>query len=170
MDDGRREFLHFGELEVHCVLAFGGFEDGHLLELFDPGLGFRRLGGVVAEFVDECLQVGTLGHLVLILTFGRLATLLFGCVEGVEVGAFVIVEAFGVLVDYVGCYFVQKGSVMGDDEEGTGVRLEVAGEEGDGGDVQHVRRFCDVSACILGLYQDLFYRQGEAGLVRRRAL
>ena len=114
--------------------------------------------------------MGTLGHLVFILSFGRLASLLFGCVEGVEVGAFVIVEAFGVLVDYVGCYFVQKGSVMGDDEEGTGVGLEVAGEEGDGGDVQHVGRFCNVSACSLGVFQELFYRQGEAGPVRRRAL
>ena len=87
--------------------------------------------------------MGTLGHLVFILTFGRLASLLFSCVEGVEVGAFVIVEAFGVLVDDVGCYFVQKGSVMGDDEKGAGVGLEIAGEEGDGGDVQHVGRFCD---------------------------
>ena len=96
--------------------------------------------------------MGTLGHLVFILSFGRLASLLFGCVEGVEVGAFVIVETFGVLVNYVGCYFVQKGSVMGYDEEGTGVGLEVAGEEGDGGDVQHVGRFCDDSACFLGIF------------------
>ena len=155
---------------MDCVLAFWGFEYGHLLQLFDPRLSFRGFGGIVAEFVDECLQMGTLGHLVFVLAFGRLAALLFGCVEGVEVGAFIIVEAFRMLVDYVGCYFVQKGSVVGNDEEGTGVGLEVAGEEGDGGDVQHIGRFCDVSACILGIYQELFYRRGGAGLARRRAL
>ena len=106
LDDGRRELLHLGEFEVHRVLAFRGFQDGHLLELLDARLGFGRFGGVVAEFVDEGLQVGSLGHLVLVLAFGRLAALFFGGVEGVEVGAFVVVEAFGVLVDYIGGHFV----------------------------------------------------------------
>ena len=106
LDDGRRELLHLGEPEVHRVLAFRGFQRGHLFEFLDPRLGFGRFGGVVAEFVDECLQVGTLGHLVLILAFGRLAALFFGGVEGVEVGTFVVVEAFRVLVDDVGRHFV----------------------------------------------------------------
>ena len=108
---------------MDCVLAFWGFKYGHLLKLLDPGLGFRRFGSIVAELVDKSLQMGTLGHLVFILAFGRLAALLFGSVEGVEIGAFIIVEAFRVLVDYVGCYFVQEGSVVGDDEEGAGVGL-----------------------------------------------
>ena len=106
LDDGRRELLHLGELEVHRVLAFRGFQGGHLLEFLDPRLGFGGFGGVVAEFVDECLQVGALGHLVLILAFGRLAALFFGGVEGVEVGTFVVVEPFRVLVYDVGRHFV----------------------------------------------------------------
>lgn len=150
MYDRWRELLHLGELEVDSVLAFWGFKYGHLLEFLDPRLSFRRLGSVVTEFVDECLQMGTLGHLVFILAFGRLAALFFGGVEGVEVRAFVIVEAFRMLVNYVGCYFVQKGSVMGDDEEGAWVRLEVAGEEGNGGNVQHIGRFYEISASFLG--------------------
>ena len=106
LDDGRRELLHLGEFEVHRVLAFRGFQYGHLLEFLDPRLGFGGFGGVVAELVDECLQVRALGHLVLILAFGRLAALFFGGVEGVEVGTFVVVEAFRVLVYYVGRHFV----------------------------------------------------------------
>ena len=106
LDDGRGELLHLGEFEVHRVLAFRGFQDGHLFEFLDARLGFGGFGGVVAKLVDEGLQVGALGHLVLVLAFGRLAALFFGGVEGVEVGAFVVVEAFGVLVDYVGGHFV----------------------------------------------------------------
>ncbi len=87
--------------------------------------------------------MSTLGHLVFVLAFGCLAALLFGSVKGVEISALVIVKAFRVLVNYVGCNFVQKGSVVGDDEEGTGVGLKVAGEESDGGDIQHVGRFCE---------------------------
>ena len=153
LDDGRRELLHLGELEVHRVLALRGFQDGHLLEFLDPRLGFGGFGGVVAELVDEGLQVGSLGHLVLVLAFGRLAALFFGGVEGVEVGTFVVVEAFRVLVYYIGRHFVQKGPVVGDDKEGAGVGLEVAREEGDGGHVQHVGWFCQVSASILGDFQ-----------------
>ena len=152
MYDGWRELLHLGESEVDRVLAFWGFEHGHLLEFLDPRLRFRGFGSVVAEFVNEGLQMSTLGHLVFILAFGRLAALFFGSVEGVEVGAFVIIETLRVLVDYVGCYFIQEGSVVGDDEEGAGVRLEVAGEESDGGDVQHVGRFCKVSGSGSGVF------------------
>lgn len=168
--DRWRELLHLGELEVDCVLAFWGFKYRHLLKLLDPGLSFRRFSSVVAKLIDECLQMGTLAHLVFILAFGRLAALFFGSVEGVEVSAFIVVEAFRVLVNYVGCYFVQKGSVVGDDEEGAGVGLEIAGEEGDGGDIQHVGRFCELSASILGVLYEVVYHQGEAGLARRRAL
>lgn len=153
LDDGGRELLHLGEFEVDRVLAFRGLQYGHLLEFLDPRLGFRRFGGVVAEFVDECLQVGSLGHLVLILAFGRLAALFFGSVEGVEVGTFVVVEAFRVLVYYIGRHFIQEGPVVGDDKEGAGVGLEVAREEGDGGHVQHVGWFCQVSASISGDFQ-----------------
>ena len=117
------------------VLAFWGFQYGHLLEFLDPRLSFRRLGGVVAELVDESLQMSTLGHLVLILAFGRLAALFFGGVKGVEIGAFVIVKTLGVLVDDVGCYFIQESSVVGDDEEGAGIGLQVVGEESDGGNI-----------------------------------
>ena len=134
------------------VLALWRLKHGHLFELLDARLGFRRFGSVVAEFVDERLQMGTLGHLVLILAFGRFATLFFGGVKGVEVGALVVIEAFGVLMNYVGCHFVQEGSVVGYDEEGAGIGLQVIREEGDGGDVQHVGRFCEVSASMLGVF------------------
>ena len=133
--DRWRELLHVGEPEVDGVLAFWGFQYGHLLEFLDPRLSFRRLGGVVAKLVNECLQMSTLGHLVLILAFGRLAALFFGGVKGVEIGAFVIVKTLGVLVDDVGCYFIQESSVVGDDEEGAGIGLQVVGEESDGGNI-----------------------------------
>ena len=134
---------------MHSVLTLRGFQYGHLFKLLDPGLSLRGFGSIVAEFVDERLQVGTLSHLVFIFALGCLAALFFGSVEGVEVGAFIIVKSFRVLMDYVGCYFIQKGSVVGDDKEGAGIGLEITGEEGDGGDVQHVGRFCKVSASIL---------------------
>ena len=130
LDDGRGELFDLGEFEVHRVFAFGGFEDGHLFEFLDAGLGFGRFGGVVAELVDEGLQVGTLGHLVLVLALGGFAALFFGGVEGVEVGALVIVETFGVLVDDIRGDFIEEGSVMGDNEEGGGVGLQIGGEEG----------------------------------------
>lgn len=151
LDDGWRKLLHIRELEVDRVLAFWGFKYGHLLKLLDPGLSFRRLGRVVAELVNECLQMSTLGHLVFIFAFGRLAALFLGSVKGVEIGAFVIVKTLRVLMNYVGCYFIQEGSVVGDDEEGAGVGLEVAGEKSDGGDVQHVGRFCQKSASSSGV-------------------
>ena len=168
LDDGWRELLHVGEPEVDGVLAFGGFKYGHLFKFLDPRLGFRRLGGVVAELVDECLQMSTLGHLVLILAFGRLAALFFGGVKGIEIGAFVVVKTLGVLVDDVGCYFVQESSVVGDDEEGAGIGLQVVGEESDGGNIQHVGRFCGVSASGLTAFKEMIYRQGEADLARKR--
>ena len=127
LDDGRGELFDVGEFEVDGVFGFGGGEDGHFLELFDAGLGFGGFGGVVAEFVDEGLEVGALDGLVFVLADGGLAAFFFGGVEGVEVGAFVVVEALGVLVDDVGGDFVEEGSVVGDDEEGAGVGLEVGG-------------------------------------------
>lgn len=152
------------------IFAFWGFKHRHLFEFLDPRLGFRGFGSVVAEFVNECLQMSTLGHLVFILAFGRLAPLFFGSVKGVEISAFVIVETLRVLVDYVRRYFIQEGSVVGDDEKGARVRLEVAGEESDGGDVQHVGRFCEVSVSTSVVFLKMLYRQGEAGLVRKRGL
>ena len=112
-----REFFDFGEFEVHCVFAFWGFENGHFFEFLYSGLGFGGFGGVVAKFVDEGLEVGALGHLVFVLAFSGFAALFFCCIEGVEVGAFIVVEAFGVLVDYVRCYFIEEGSVVRDYEE-----------------------------------------------------
>ena len=103
---------------MHCVFAFWGFENGHFFEFLYSRLGFGGFGGVVTEFVDEGLEVGTLGHLVFVLAFSGFAAFFFCCVEGVEVGAFVVVEAFGVLVDYICCYFVEEGSIVGDYEEG----------------------------------------------------
>ena len=135
MYDGWRELLHVREPEVDGVLAFWRFKYGHLLKFLDPRLSFRRLGGIVAELVNKCLQMSTLGHLVLILAFGRLAAFFFGGVKGVEIGTFVVVKTLGVLVDDVGCYFVQESSVVGDDEEGAGIGLQVVGEESDGGNI-----------------------------------
>lgn len=81
LDDGGGHFLDVREAEVHGVDAFGGFQDGHLLEFLDAGLGFGGFGGVVAEFVDEGLEVGTLDHLVVVLAFGGFAPFFFGGIE-----------------------------------------------------------------------------------------
>ena len=91
MDDGWGEFFDGRELELDRVFCFGGFEDGHLFEFLDAGLGFGGFGGIVAKFVDEGLEVGSLGHLVFVFAFGGLAAFFFGGVEGVEVCAFVVI-------------------------------------------------------------------------------
>ena len=86
LDDGRGEFLNVGEAEVDCVFGFGGFEDGHLFEFLDAGLGFGGFGGVVAELVDEGLEEGALGLLVFVLAEGSLAAFFFCGVECVWEG------------------------------------------------------------------------------------
>ncbi len=141
LDDGWGEFFDFGKFEVHRVFALWRLQHGHFFQFLDPALGFTRLGSVVAEFVDEGLEVGAHGHLIFVLAFGRLTAFFLCGVEGVEVGAFVVVEAFGVLVNYVCGDFVEKCAVVGDDEESAGVGLEVGREEGYRGHVQHIGRF-----------------------------
>ena len=117
LDDWWREFFDFREFEVHSVPAFWGFENGHFFKFLYSRLGFRGFGGVVTEFVDKGLEMSALSHLIFVLAFGGFAALFFCCVEGVKVGALVVVEAFGVLVDYVCCYFVEEGSVVRDYQE-----------------------------------------------------
>ena len=85
--------------------------------------------------------MGTLSHLVFVLPFGGLAALFLCGIEGVKVGAFVVVKALRVLVNNVCGYFIEEGSVVGDDEERRGIGLEVCGKKGDRWDVQHVGRF-----------------------------
>ena len=110
---------------MHCVFALRRLQDRHFLQFLDAGLGFGGFGGVIAEFVDEGLEVSALGHLVFVFAFGGFAALFFGGIEGSEVGAFIIVKALRVLVDYVCCYFVKEGSVVGNYEEGGRVGLKV---------------------------------------------
>lgn len=131
---------------MDCVFTLRRLQHGHLFQFLNPALCFTTLGRVVAEFVNESLQMGALGHLIFVLALGGFSPFFFGGVELVEVGAFVVVEAFGVLVDYVGCDFIEEGAIVGDDEEGAGVGLEVGGEEGYGGHVQHVGGFWGLSA------------------------
>ncbi|KAI6769066.1 hypothetical protein HG531_010170 [Fusarium graminearum] len=85
--------------------------------------------------------MGSLYHLVLVLSLGNLLALLLGGVEGVEVGSTVVIETLRVLVDDVGGDFVEERSVVRYDEDGTGVCLKVIGQESNGWDVQHVGRF-----------------------------
>ena len=137
---------------MHCVDIFGWFEDGHLFELLDAGLGFGRFGGVVAELVDEGLEVRTLDHLVVVFAFCGFAAFFFGGVEGVcecsviykaseeerlkvmwiplesvhtKIGALVVVQTLGMLVDDICCDLIEEGPVMGNDKHGTRIRLEI---------------------------------------------
>jgi hypothetical protein len=73
-------------------------------------LSFGGFGGVVAELINEGLKMLAFLHLFLVLAFGGLATLFFRGVEGVEVGALVVVKALGMLVDDVCGNFVEEGS------------------------------------------------------------
>ena len=152
LDDGRGELFDVWEAEVHGVDIFRGFEDGHLFELLDAGLGFRRFSGVVAEFVDEGLEVGALDHLVVVFAFCGFAAFFFGGVEGVcewsvmyneseeerlktmwtplesvhtKIGALVVVQALRMLVDDICCDLIEESSVMGNDKHGTRIRLEI---------------------------------------------
>ena len=126
---------------MYCILTLWCFEHRHLLEFLDTRLRFTRLGGIVAKLVDKGLQVRALDHLVLVLTLRGLTTLFFGGVERVEVGALVVVEALRMLVDNIGGDFIEERTIVRNDEEGTRVGLEVGGEEGYGGYVQHVGGF-----------------------------
>ena len=152
LDNGRGELFNVWEAEVHGVDTFGWFEDGHLFELLDAGLGFGRFGGVVAEFVDEGLEVGALDHLVVVFAFCGLAAFFFGGVKGVcewsvlyreseeerlkimwtslesvhtKIGALVVVQTLRMLVNDICCDLVEESSVMGDNKHGTGIRLEI---------------------------------------------
>ena len=44
---------------------------------------------------------------------------------------FVVVQSFRMLMDNVGCHFVEKSSVVRDDEHGAWVCLKIIGQEGD---------------------------------------
>lgn len=46
------------------------------------------------------------------------------------------------LVNDIRGHFVQKGSIVRDDQERARIGLEVVGQKGDGRHVQHVGRFC----------------------------
>ena len=82
---------------------------------------FGGFGRVVSEFVDKRLKVGSLCHLLLVFALRRLTALLFGGVEGIKVGAFVVVETFRVLVDDVCGYLVEECSVVRDNEDCAGI-------------------------------------------------
>ena len=64
-----------------------------------------------------------------------------GALEGLEIRALVVVETLRMLVDNVGGDFVEECSIVGDNEYGAWVGLQIFGEEGDGWHIQHVRRF-----------------------------
>lgn len=83
LDDWWGEFFDVGEFEVDNVFGFWCFENRHFFELFNAGLGFGGLGGIVAELVDEGLEVSALAHLILVFAFGRFAAFFFGGVERV---------------------------------------------------------------------------------------
>lgn len=44
-------------------------------------------------------------------------------------------------MDNIGSHLVEEGSVVRNNEQCTGIRLEVIGQESDGRDIQHIRRF-----------------------------
>ena len=83
LDYGRGKLLDFGKLKVYRVFTFGRLEDRHFFEFLDSRLSFRGFGGIVTEFVNKSLEMGALGHLVFIFTFGGLPTFFFSGVEGV---------------------------------------------------------------------------------------
>lgn len=121
--DGRRELFDIGKFEVYSVDTLGRVEDWHALQFLDAGLRFGTLCGVVAELVDERLQMSAFAHLLLVLSLRGLAALFFGRVERVEVCTFVVIETFRVLVNDVCGNFVQEGSVVRYNQDCAGVAL-----------------------------------------------
>ena len=83
LDDWRGELLDFGEFEVHYILALWSFQNGHLFKFLDTRLRFGGFCGVVAELIDEALEMSSLDRLVLILALCRLPSLFLGVVERV---------------------------------------------------------------------------------------
>jgi len=84
------------------------------------------------------------GKLIFIFSSLVFGPFFFGGLEGCEI-SLVIVESFVVLVDNVGCHFVEEVSVVRDDEDGAGVADEVVGEVCYGWDIQHVAGFYKVN-------------------------
>lgn len=70
-------------------------------------------------------------HLLLVLALSSLAALFLGSVEGVEVCTFVVVQSLRVLVDDVGCDFVEESSVVGHDQDSTGIACQIVRQESD---------------------------------------
>lgn len=71
------------------------------------------------------LQMRTLSHLLLILTYSSLAALFLGSIKGVEVRPLVVIQSLRMLMDDVGGNLVKKGSVVRYDQYSAGIGREV---------------------------------------------
>jgi len=137
LQNGRRQLLGIGERQVDGVLLDDGRDDRHLLERLDAALCHAGALGVVAELVDELLNVRSL-HLLRVEGLLHHADLL-GChlLERVVV-ALVVREVLVVQMDNVGRDAVQELALMRYDQQGRRPALQESFEPDDGMKVQVV--------------------------------
>jgi len=133
-----------GEAEGHDGILGVDFDAFDFGEVLDAGLDLRGFVGLSAEAVDELLGLGDLAVLVDFL-FAEVVLAFFelGFVGGVVAGEF-----FGAAVvegDGAGGEAVHHGAVVGDEDDGAFVAVEVGLHEALGVDVEVVggaHRFC----------------------------
>ena len=109
-------------------------------ELFDARLHLVRLGGLVAELLDELF--GLFDHPLLVLVGGQLLRTPFGAQHDVfRVGHLVVVDLAQRQFDGACGDVVQKGAVVRNDEHGAVVAFQILLQPLDRLDVQMVGRF-----------------------------
>lgn len=131
------------------------------------------------------MQVCSLAHLLLVFALSSLPALLLGCIEGfyklleplivlrsgaqlTEVSSSVVVQPLGVLVDNIRGDFVQECTIVRNHKDCARVSLEVIRKESNGRNVQHVRRFCEMSVgCLWNRETSGTYRRAKANQARR---
>ena len=132
------------EVEMDLLLLLGQHDAlGHeLVELFDAVLRLTGLGGLVAELLDELLEVGDLAVLLglggLELLERRLALLDEGGVVAGVHGELAVFDG-GHVVDHA----VEEGTVVAHDEDGAVVARKEALEPTDAGKVEVVGRLVE---------------------------
>src|SRR5436190_3222080 len=112
-------------MKVDCLLLRRNLDALHAFELLDPALDLLRLGCLVAEAVDECFQLFDFLALVTISRFELHSSFCF-LLEEFFVISTVEVDS---LVPYLGCAvdrYIEKVTVMGDDDVGIRICIQVS--------------------------------------------
>ena len=114
----------------------------HLFEHLDARLDLLGFGGLVAETLDEGLDLGDLA--LLVGEGGHLRGAPFLHEDDiVGIGGLIVVDAAGGYLDGAGGDVVEESAVVRDEDDGAGIGGEEGLEPLDGDDVEVVGRFVE---------------------------